>query len=372
MSRTPILDGEQPLPARKLRWGLALLVGVALGGVFIAIERASGARQPVITPRGILFFVVAFYIAVFVHEAGHLMAGWIAGFEPRTFMVGMFFLHKEARGWRFQFRPRYLMAGGLAAAIPLSDQNLLRRYLLLVAGGPAASLALVPITIFAAGTAGRILFWVNLILLISACIPYTASCYPSDAKLMALLPRGGPLSGRLVAVVFLLSLDAQGKEPDQWPRKYLAALDVVTKDNSRMPPALSFLLADAAGREDLARTAELLERALAICHKMPPMAQQGFLTAASCYHGFAHGDVTRAEKWLDQARKVKGSAARKDWDSKALAAVLYAKGEFATAGEMLARYIAFLDRQPMSGMLAAERRRILDLQEEMASAIERT
>lgn len=359
MSRTPILDGEQPLPVRKVRWGLALLVGVALGGALIAIDHARGTHEPLITPGGILFCFVAFYIAVLMHETGHLVAGMVAGFEPRAFMVGAFFFHKEAGTWRLRFRPRYFLAGGLTAGMPLSDENLLRRYLLFIAGGPAASLALAATTAFLPGPAARILFWINLVLLISVCIPYTAACFPSDAKLIALLGRGGPVGQRLVAVLFLLALDAQGKEPEEWPRECIAKIEVMTKDNSRMPPALSFLLADAGEREDVERTAEILERALAICDKMPPAALRGFLTMASCEHGLSRGDRTRAEQWLQQARKVKGAVSQKDWDSLALAGILYAQGEFAQAGEMLARYIALLDRQPVSGMVAAERKRII-------------
>lgn len=367
MSRTPILDGELPLPVRKVRWGLGLLVGAALGGVLVAIDRATGSHAPLITLPGILFFFVAFYIAVLVHETGHLIAGLIAGFQPRGFMVGAFLFHKEAGAWRLRCRPRYVLAGGLTAGVPLSDENLLRRYLLFVAGGPAASLALAAVMMFVPGSGARILLWIDLILLISVCIPYTAGCFPSDAKLMALLARGGPVGERAGAVLFLLALDAQGKEPGQWPPEYLAKLEIITKDNSRMPPALTFLLAEAGEQENMERTAEILERALAIYDKMPPASQQGFLTAASCNHGFARGDAARAEQWIEQARKVKGAVAQRDWDSKARAAISYARGELVQAAEMLSRYTALLDRQPVSGMVTAERKRMAEVRNRLAA-----
>lgn len=220
------------------------------------------------------------------------------------------------------------------------------------------------------GPEAGVLFWVNLILLITVCTPYTSRCLPSDAKRIALLARGGPVGEMLVAGLFLLAQDTEGVEPAQWPQEYIAKLDVMAKDHSGMPQALNFLLADAATREDLERTADLLERALTIYEQMPPTAQRGFLTAASCYHGLARGDVIRAEQWLEKARKVKGAISPKDWDSMALAAIFYGQGDHVHATEQLTRYIAFLDRQPVSGpvsgMITAERRRTVELAERWA------
>ncbi len=134
-------------------------------------------------------------------------------------------------------------------------------------------------------------------------------------------------------------------------------LAVPTNDVSRMPTALGLLLSDAADREDAQRTAEILERALAMNNKMLPDLRRGFLAAASGYHGFFRGDAFRAEEWLKRARHVKGGVRRKDWAAKALAAVSFAKGEHAESAELLTRYIALLDRLPNGGMIAAERER---------------
>jgi hypothetical protein len=104
-----------------------------------------------------------------------------------------------------------------------------------------------------------------------------------------------------------------------------------------------------------------LERALAINNKMLPDVRRGFLAAASFYHGFHRKDASRSEEWLMQARSVKGSSSQKDWDTGALAAVWFAKGDYSQSSELLARYIALLDRQPMSGRIVAERERIIAL-----------
>jgi len=136
MSRTPILSGEHPLPTRKVHWAIALLIGFAIGGVLIALDRARGSHDPLIPPQGFPLFFLAFYIAVLAHELGHLVAGLTAGFEPRLFMVGAFLLRKDAQGWRFRVAPRILLWGGLTAQIARSGDDLINRYARVVLGVP--------------------------------------------------------------------------------------------------------------------------------------------------------------------------------------------------------------------------------------------
>ena len=368
MRATPILDGEQPLPVRKVRWLAAILVGLAAVAVMIALDHTVGLRHPLVTPRAIALFIPAFYLAVFAHELGHLIAGVAVGFEPRTFMVGVFLFNRDAKGWRFRFVIRNLLWGGLTAAIPASDENLVSRYRRFVVGGPAASLVLLLISlVWPAGFWIREVFWVNLLLMISVCIPYTTASLPSDSKLLLLLGRKGPVRERLVAVLYLLALDAQGKQPGEWPLELVRHLDVDTMDKSRMPPALALLLAVAAQNGETGRVPLILERALTLLPKMLPDLRRGFLSAAACYHGFENGDAAQAEEWLGRARQIKGGARQKDWDSKALAGIFYAKGDHALSASLLTRYIALLERQPRGGIILAEAARMRNLLAELTA-----
>ncbi len=212
MIETPILDGEEPLPTRKTRWVPALLAGLAIAGLLIALDRARGSPSPLIPPLGLPIFVLAFYIAIFVHELGHLVGAMTAGFELRTFMVGVFLFSREAKGWRFRLSPRNLFWGGLTGAIPRSIEDLSNRHMRFILSGPAASFVLLIVTLLLpAGLTTRILFWTNLLLLLSVSIPYTAVTLPNDAKLLLLLARKGAVGQRLSAIIYLLALDAQGK-----------------------------------------------------------------------------------------------------------------------------------------------------------------
>ncbi len=368
MSETPILDCEQPLPIRKVHWVLALLVGFAIGGVLIAVDRARHSPVPIIPPLGFPAFLLAFYIAVFVHELGHAIAGVMIGFELRGFMVGAFLLSKEAGRWRFRFMPRNLFWGGLTIWMPHSEEGVVNRNIRIVLGGPVASAILLIVTLLMpSGLVTRTLFWVNLLLTISVCIPYTTVSLPNDAKLILLLARKGPVGERLVAILHILVLDAQGKQPRDWPPGLVEKLAVRTKDQSRMPVALGLLLGDAAEKNDNQRTAEILERALAMNSKMLPDLRRAFQSAAACYHGFSASNVERAAEWLKRARSVKGGVRHRDWDSKALAAVSFAKGEYAQSVELLTSYLGLLDRQPAGGMIAAERERTMALLNTLAA-----
>jgi len=367
MSQTPILDGEQPLPVRKIRWVPALLVGFALGGLLIALERTRGSPEPLIPPQAFALSLPALYVVILLHELGHLIAARAVGFELRTFMAGAFLFNKEAGGWRFRFVPRHLLWGGLTAAMPRSDEQLLGRYVWMILGGPAASLVLLIVTLtLPAVLPIRTLFWIDLILTISVCIPYTVGTFPNDAKLILLLARKGAVGDRLVAILYLLALDAQGKQPSEWPAELIKTLGVSTSDNSRMPVALALLLSDAADKEDSQRMAEILERALAMNHKMLPDVRRAFFAAAASYHGFHRGDAPRAEEWLKRTRSVRSGVLQNGWDSHALAAISFAKGAHVEAAKYLTRYIAFLDHQPLSGIVAAERTRITRMRDRLA------
>jgi hypothetical protein len=368
VSRTPILDCEQPLPIRKVRWLLGLLIGFALGGLLIALDRARGSAAPLIPPQAFVLFVPALYIVVLVHELGHLIAAITVGFEPRTFMVGAFFWNKENGRWRFRLVLRNLFWGGFTGAIPRSDDDLLSRYTRFVLGGPTASLVLLIFTfLLSDGLFIQLLFWINLLLTISVCVPYVVACLPNDAKLILLLTRKGAAEGRTVALLYLVALDAEGMRPREWPRELIEKLDLTAKDNSRLPVAFRFLLSDAAEKEDAPRAAEILERALAINNKMLPDERRGFLAAASFYHGFHGKDASRSEEWLMRARSVKGGVFPKDWESGALAAIAFANGDHARSAELLARYITLLERQPTSGIVAAELDRIVALRDTLTA-----
>lgn len=125
MSKTPILDREQPVPALKVHWLVSLLVGVILGIALIESERSGLLREGAFlnvlsSPVRLLGCLIAFYIAILLHELGHAYVAILTGSELRGLAAGPFLLSRKALGWRFQVVPRRILGGGLTSVVPRS------------------------------------------------------------------------------------------------------------------------------------------------------------------------------------------------------------------------------------------------------------
>jgi hypothetical protein len=183
----------------------------------------------------------------------------------------------------------------------------------------------------------------------------------TDAKIILLLIGKGAAAERLAAVLYIVALDKQQIEPRDWPPALVEKMSIRVKDNTFLTSVLSVRYAVALDNGDPECLAEAIERALLVSNEIGPDAQRAFYVAASCFQGVCRNNVPLAEAWLESARKVKNTTSRKDWDSKALAAIALARGEHTQARELLIRFLTVLDRYPASGALAAERARTADL-----------
>jgi len=258
--------------------------------------------------------------------------------------------------------PRRVLAGGHTAMVPSSADRLVARYMRFALGGPAASAGLLVITAIlwaiVPGSAGvRLLVLVNLLMLISACLPYEWRGRLSDGKQLLLLMRRGPAAEHLAALLYILALDTQRVAPCDWPPPVVERVSVPPKGTPFLPSAISIRYVDALERGDPERIAESIEQALSVSADTRPEVRRAFYVAASCFHGQWRHDVAHAEAWLQEARTIKGALPQDDWDAKALGLIALANGEPARAREHLTRYLAMLDRRPASGLGDAERAR---------------
>jgi hypothetical protein len=118
MTPTPILDPQEipPQPSPKKWAGIA--IGVVVGGLI--------GIFPTLYPRvfanfnGILF-LLALYVAITLHEVGHLLAGKIVGMSPGAIIVGGFQVFKSGNRWLFRFDYRRMFFGGCAKVQPKKD-----------------------------------------------------------------------------------------------------------------------------------------------------------------------------------------------------------------------------------------------------------
>ena len=143
--------------------------------------------------RVVLVFWAAFYLAILIHELGHLVAGVAQGFEFRQIAVAPFVLSRQSNGFKFRFVPGRILAGGHLAASPNSSLALRKRFLFFLAGGPAATallfaiLPLLPWNLFTG-----CLLLANLGMAAGSWIPYYSKGSTTDAKAIWILGRTGP------------------------------------------------------------------------------------------------------------------------------------------------------------------------------------
>jgi len=313
--------------------------------------------------ESLLTTVGVYYLGVLVHELGHLAAGTGAGFAFRQFTVGPFVLTLETGGPSFQFAAARLLGGGQVVMLPESADRIRQRFLLFVAGGPAITVMLFAVPLALPGTLfAHVLLIVNLLIAGSSLIPYTINGRSTDAKLLLGLGRRGPAADRLATILYLLAVDSRGTPPRDWPVDSVSILERDSSSSAYREIGLMFVYFCALDGGDPAHIAGALERVLALAQHMNPDSRRAYFAEAAFVQGIFRKDAPLARAWLEDARKVKGTLPKQDWDSAALAGIAFAEGDAAQASAQLTRAIAMLDRQPgTSGSVAACRGRLAEL-----------
>ncbi|HEX2188091.1 MAG TPA: hypothetical protein VHG51_04300 [Longimicrobiaceae bacterium] len=358
-----------------------LLAGAAVGVLGAALlpemvpDVELGRGEKVVAVAG-LFVLLPLVIAA--HEAGHLLGGRLAGFRALLFVVGPLRVERHGDGFRAGWNRSAAIAGGLAVSVPEDTRDLRRRTALLVAGGPvtsllagAAALAMrAPLGLDALPRdAGFAAYLASMALLLggvtslgigaATLIPArTGGFYSDGARLLRLL-RGGPDTGREVAILTLMALSMAGRRPREWDPALVA--QAASLADGTPFDAVGRQLAHA-GALDLGEVEEArrqLEAALELEEVLPPVARPGLLLQAAWFAAVHDGDAARARALFGRA----GAGLMVPPHSRLLAeaAVLLAEGDAARAAGLLDRAEAQLDRALDRGGAAVDRERIREL-----------
>ncbi len=154
-----------------------MLVGIALGVLFSASQEINLRYLPDL--NGFLFFP-ALYVAIAIHEAGHLLVGAIVDMPPGALVVGGIVIFKSGERWRVRFDPRLMFAGGFAKVLPSKDNFRLSSFGWMIAGGPLASFVLT-----VASEAGFVLYgrgtwgWIGTISILGRSVDLICTLIPS-------------------------------------------------------------------------------------------------------------------------------------------------------------------------------------------------
>ena len=299
------------------------------------------------TAIGILTIVAGSFLALLVHEAGHLAGGLSAGFRFQLLTVGLMTFVREGGRIRFRWNFDWKLMGGIASALPAPGCDVRRGAMRLVLGGPLASIALAAALLPAVpflprawkagpATAGATSLLVGIVTM----IPGKTGGFLTDGARFLQLRRGGRDAERWLALSTAIAASQSELRPRDWP---LAAAETDGwMDGSIDAIALASLLYwRDLDRGDAAGARRWMDAMLAGAEEMPePMRSAIYLEAA----------VTGGRGYLD---RVKPSSLLPAWGlARSEAFVLAAEGRGAEAAARRDEALRLLDREPPSGATA--------------------
>lgn len=380
---TPILDVLRPLPNQgpvRLTTGDYFFVSSAVIVAFTEMPLirqflvALSHRSALVFWTGILALpLVAFFSAISVHMAGHLLAGRFAGFEAVRTKIGRFTL-------RDRLESTDVLSLGFIVMRPWGAENLRRRLAWLVSAGPLANL----LAALLAETALRLAqnYGASISFLVSdgihlfaalSLILGTGSLLPdidssgnfSDGTRLMMLLENDSRASRVLAMLEL-QLFLRSAETPTSRGEDLIARALGQHDESFDTVAANWLVyLWASGRQDLETATKSLEEALAgLAHSPGHLRDRIFLEAALFQAWYRH-NVVKARLWESQ---IADPDALLPVDRKPLEiACCWSEGRSFEAWEQLGRHLTWLRELPASASRDAAERGAVEWKAQMES-----
>jgi len=353
---------------------VGMLMGDALAGLDLGGWTLANVLLLVVGLPTVMLLMVA------VHEGGHSLAGYLAGFRLQHVSVGPLKLQRTPDGWKAS-RSQHGFFVGMSHSVPgpsLQDTTtatIRRRRAVRLAGGAVAnvitgglalSLALaLPLGSAAMEAGVRFFGYLSLVMGVTNLIPFRmgSGLITDGAQLIPLL-RATPEAERDVALATVRAEAYGGTRPREWSGRWVEEM-LTPRDHGMIDGStrmLAYRHALDAGRteeagEHLAEALDLLDRV--------PKAQHGGLMVEAAYFEAAHRDnAERARAWLERVdRGSDGLPAGVPAcaSGRAEAAALLAEGKDDEAQRRIAEAESALSEHPAPGTAIAERAWLRDL-----------
>ncbi|MBN2499504.1 MAG: M50 family metallopeptidase [Anaerolineales bacterium] len=228
---------------RRSRWILLLVVAavVFFDAVYLyglpPVLAAVGRVTKYLLAQGpgvgtVFLYMVAFiapiFVFTFVHEMGHAIAGVLVGYRTRLFQVGRFVFRYNNEKWHLRrIGPDEPNIFGGVACTASSYENIVHRTLIMIAGGPIASLLFMfaTITLFVVERlwysalfiipTGQIVIF-TVITAADLILPKLSKPENSDGQNIKVLLAGGAEAFRLAYLHIIAAVSETGVHPRDW------------------------------------------------------------------------------------------------------------------------------------------------------------
>lgn len=320
----------------------ALLGGLGSYTVFSLLLTPSFIReikslQPLQNAAVLLSIPIAVWTAIFIHEAGHLCAGILAGMRPLFLLAGPLKVSFENSKLNIHLNKVFSTWGGLALATPREGSN--RKWSLptMIAGGPLASLIL---ALVAGSATYQLTGWyrfpigilaiMSLLIFIATLLPIRAGGFDSDGAQLLQLVRGSTIAKAKHKISIVVGESIAGVRPRDWSTNLLEeAIAEVSDPLTRV--SAHFMLAEAAeDRDDKKKTIQAYERFAKQLHdgglQAYPAMMRNDLIFPIVIHIVEHfRDTSLAEQWMSLCN---GSTYYKYMELLAKATIAEANGDY--------------------------------------------
>lgn len=367
-------------------------LGAAIGYISITtivewlpkdLLKPQGPGERFIVPLLVLFAV---WFAIAFHEIGHLAAGLAQGFRFALYTVGFLGVRGTSNGPRFFLNRNINLMGGLAATYPDQLERgpaLRRKFALIVAAGPVASLLLVLIASLlvlagfsslaqtpSAALRGGVLFALmaglfSSLIFLATMFPSRAGGFMSDgARIMSLL-RGGESSRYEEAILSLSTLMGAGKLPGEYPS---AILDQLKSRPANNLLGLNGHFAVFLHHLDRRETEAALDIARQIeehIDAIPNAFQAYYLKEVAFFYAFLLQDVAKTtEVWSTVSKQAERQPDSALFRVKAALALL--DGDTDKVAELVNSGVAKIPDLPFAGQRRFEEKWLAELSKQTA------
>jgi hypothetical protein len=251
----------------------------------------------------------ALFVAFGVHEAGHLLAGRLAGFRFGLVAVGPVCVARSGDRLCVRWLPPWHW-GPFAVAYPLTAEHISTRAAWYAAGGPLASLVFALISAAwmwaMPGTASRL--YGTLLTLTSACVfvataqPFgTGAGVPSDGGRVWALLRGKSAGRSTAALLALDGLDEAGVRPRDWDSVLVQEAAQVNSPPAYALSAATAMLRRAQDTGDAAAARAEIDRIRRVYSQVPRWLRADAAAETAFWLAFFEKDAVAARGFLRDA-----------------------------------------------------------------------